>query len=112
LASSIGNIHGIYENEPNLDFDRLEKIGLIGISLSLHGGSGIPEAQVKKAISLGINKINVNTELRAAYTDTLRSELTENPDEIVPYKYLPQEIAAITEVVKKKILMFGSADKA
>jgi fructose-bisphosphate aldolase, class II len=112
LASSIGNIHGIYENEPVLDFDRLESLGSIGISLSLHGGSGIPEEQVKRAIGLGINKINVNTELRAAYTDTLRSELTEKPDEIVPYKYLPEEIEAIKEVVKKKIIMFGSADKA
>ncbi len=112
LASSIGNIHGIYENEPELDFERLEKIGEIGVPLSLHGGSGIPEEQIKKAISLGITKINVNTELRAAYTETLREELSENPEEIVPYKYLPEEIEAIKEVVKKKIVMFGSADRA
>ncbi len=112
LASSIGNIHGIYENEPKLDFERLEELGKIGIPLSLHGGSGIPEDQVRRAISLGIAKVNVNTELRVAYTDTLREELNENPDEIVPYKYLPEEIEAIKEVVKKKIVMFGSAGKA
>lgn len=112
LASSIGNIHGIYENEPELDFERLEKIGKIGVPLSLHGGSGIPENQIKKAIALGIAKVNVNTELRAAYTNTLRKELNENPDEIVPYKYLPEEIEAIKEVVKKKMIMFGSAGKA
>jgi fructose-bisphosphate aldolase class II len=112
LASSIGNIHGIYENEPELDFDRLEKIGKIGIPLSLHGGSGIPEAQVKRAISLGIMKVNVNTELRAAYTNTLHQELDANPDEIVPYKYLPQEIEAVKRVVMDKIKMFGSAGKA
>lgn len=112
LASSIGNIHGIYENEPALDFVRLEKIGQIGIPLSLHGGSGIPEEQVKRAISLGIAKVNVNTELRMAYTNTLHAELDEHPDEIVPYKYLPKEIQAIKEVVKKKITMFGSAGKA
>ncbi len=112
LASSIGNIHGIYENEPNLDFDRLERIGKIGVPLSLHGGSGIPEDQVKRAISLGITKVNVNTELRAAYSDTLRHELAENPDEIVPYKYLPEEIEAVKKVVLEKIKMFGSAGKA
>lgn len=112
LASSIGNIHGIYENAPHLDFERLEKIGKIGIPLSLHGGSGIPEEQVKKAIALGITKVNVNTELRIAYTETLRAELAKNPDEVVPYKYLPEEIKAIKEVVKKKIIMFGSANKA
>ncbi len=112
LASSIGNIHGIYENEPELDFERLKKIGEIGVPLSLHGGSGIPEEQIKRAIALGITKVNVNTELRAAYTETLREELSDNPDEIVPYKYLPEEIEAIKEVVKRKIIMFGSADKA
>jgi len=112
LASSIGNIHGVYENEPQLDFERLAEIGKIGIPLSLHGGSGIPAEQVHEAIGLGIAKVNVNTELRAAYTNTLREELNENPDEIVPYKYLPEEIEAIKEVVKIKIKMFGSEGKA
>jgi fructose-bisphosphate aldolase class II len=112
LASSIGNIHGIYKNEPSLDFDRLEKIGLIGIPLSLHGGSGIPERQIKHAISLGVTKVNVNTELRQAYTETLRRELDDHPEEIVPYKYLPEEIEAIKNVVIGKIKMFGSAGKA
>lgn len=112
LASSIGNIHGIYENEPELDFARLAKIGQIGIPLSLHGGSGIPENQIKKAISLGITKINVNTELRQAYTDTLHAELDAHPDEIVPYKYLPEEIEAVKNVVLDKIRMFGSEGKA
>jgi fructose-bisphosphate aldolase class II len=112
LASSIGNIHGVYKNPPQLDFDRLTKIGQIGLPLSLHGGSGIPEDQVKRAISLGICKVNVNTELREAYTNTLREDLDASPDEIVPYKYLPEEILAIKEVVKKKIEMFGSVGKA
>lgn len=112
FASSIGNIHGIYENEPELDFDRLKKIGQMGIPLSLHGGSGIPEAQIRKAISLGITKINVNTELRQAYTETLHRELDEHPEEIVPYNYLPAEIEAIKQVVMEKIKMFGSEGKA
>lgn len=112
LASSIGNIHGIYENEPELDFDRLGKIGEIGIPLSLHGGSGIPKEQVEKAISLGICKVNVNTELRMAFTNTLRRELEKNPEEIVPYKYLPEEIQAVKEIVEEKIRLFGSTNRA
>lgn len=112
FASSIGNIHGIYKDEPELDFERLGQIGQIGVPLTLHGGSGIPEKQVKKAIALGITKINVNTELRQAYTDTLRTELDEHPEEIVPYKYLPGEIEAVKKVVMEKIKMFGSEGKA
>lgn len=112
LASSIGNIHGIYKDEPELDFERLGKIGQIGVPLSLHGGSGIPEAQIKEAISLGITKINVNTELRQAYTETLHQELNDHPDEIVPYKYLPAEIEAVKKVVIEKIKMFGSEGNA
>lgn len=112
LASSIGNIHGVYENEPQLDFEILTKIGQIGVPLALHGGSGIPEDQIKKAISLGVTKVNVNTELRQAYTESLREELAENPSEIVPYKYLPEEIEAVKKVVMEKIKMFGSIGKA
>lgn len=112
LASSIGNIHGIYENEPELDFERLARIGQIGVPLSLHGGSGIPEVQIKRAIALGITKVNVNTELRQAYTESLHKELDEHPEEIVPYKYLPAEIEAVKKVVLEKIKMFGSVGRA
>ncbi|MDD5693046.1 MAG: class II fructose-bisphosphate aldolase [Patescibacteria group bacterium] len=111
LAVSVGNIHGIYKNEPKLDIERLAKIKEIGIPMSLHGGSGIPDDQIKRAISCGIAKINVNTELRMAYTETLRDELAENPDEIVPYEYLPEEIEAIEDVVEAKIRLFGSDNR-
>jgi fructose-bisphosphate aldolase class II len=111
LAVSIGNIHGVYASEPKLDFARLQEIKEIGLPMSLHGGSGIQEEQIKRAISLGITKINVNTELREAYTNTLRAELEEDPDEIVPYEYLPEEIEAIEDIVEKKIRMFGSENK-
>jgi fructose-bisphosphate aldolase class II len=112
LASAIGNVHGIYEDEPELDFNRLAEISKLNIPLSLHGGSGIPAEQIKKAIELGICKINVNTELRMAFTGSLRKELAENPEEVVPYKYLPEEIAAVKEVVEQKIRLFGSINKA
>jgi len=107
LAISIGNIHGVYATAPQLDFERLEKIAEIGIPIVLHGGSGIPEDQIRKAISLGVAKVNVNTELRMAYAGALREELAENPDEVVPYKILPEVIEDIEEVVKKKIKLFG-----
>lgn len=112
LAVSIGNIHGVYTSEPKLDFVRLQELKEIGLPMSLHGGSGITEDQVKRAIGLGITKINVNTELREAYTDTLRTELAEDLDEIVPYEYLPEEIEAIEDVVERKIRMFGSENRA
>ncbi len=111
LAVSIGNIHGLYKSEPRLDFARLEELKEIGLPMSLHGGSGIDEEQIRRAIGLGITKINVNTELREAYTNTLRAELNEDLDEIVPYEYLPEEIEAIEDVVEKKIRMFGSDNK-
>jgi fructose-bisphosphate aldolase class II len=95
-----------------LDFNRLAEISKLNIPLSLHGGSGIPAEQIKKAIELGICKINVNTELRMAFTGSLRKELAENPEEVVPYKYLPEEIAAVKEVVEQKIRLFGSINKA
>jgi ketose-bisphosphate aldolase len=108
LAVSIGNIHGVYRNEPKLDFTRLDELKRLGLPMSLHGGSGIPGDQIRRAISLGVTKINVNTELREAYTETLREKLAENPTEIVPYEYLPEEIEAIEDVVETKIKLFGS----
>jgi ketose-bisphosphate aldolase len=112
LAVSIGNTHGLFANEPKLDFILLGELKGIGIPMALHGGSGIPEDQIRKAIELGIAKVNVNTELRVAYTDTLRQELSENPEEIVPYEYLPEEIEAIEDIVDKKIKLFGSSKTA
>lgn len=111
LAVSIGNIHGMYKNEKKLDFARLAEIKEIGLPMSLHGGSGISDDQVRRAIGSGITKVNINTELREAYTNTLKEELAEFPDEIVPYEYLPEEIEAIEDVVEKKIRLFGSDNK-
>jgi len=109
FAGSYGNIHGIYKNEPQLDIDRIKKISEgSGIPLSLHGGSGIPEEQIKAAISAGICKININTEIRKAYTEALTNVLRGKNAEIVPYKYLPEVIKVIKEVVEQKINLFYS----
>lgn len=113
LAVSIGNIHGIYTEAPKLDFKRLEEIVTkTGKSISLHGGSGIPKNQIKKAIALGVVKVNINTELRMAFKDGILHEFDTHPDEVVPYKYLPAGREAVRRVVETKINLFGSTGKA
>lgn len=109
FAGSYGNVHGMYKNEPKLDIERIKQISeTSGIPLSLHGGSGIPEDQIKSAIEAGICKINVNTEIRKAYREALDKSLRGKNAEIVPYKYLPEVISAVKEVVKKKIILFSN----
>jgi ketose-bisphosphate aldolase len=113
LAVAIGNIHGVYKDPPVLDFERFREITeRVGTYFSLHGGSGIPEDQIRKAIGMGISKINVNTELRVAFHDGLAHEFAEHPQNVVPYKYFPAGIEAVEHVVESKIMMFGSAGKA
>ena len=111
LAISFGNIHGVYEKPPQLDFERLKAIRRkLDIPLVLHGSSGIKDEDIKKAISLGISKINVNTNLRMAFADALRKSLAD-PEAIVPYKYMLPAEKAVQEVVEKKIELFGSAGR-
>ncbi len=113
LAISIGNLHGVFKGKPKLDFNRLKKIrNKTEIPLVLHGSSGMDDMDVKKTISMGICKVNVNTEIRMAYTNTLRDVLNKNNHEIVPYKVLPPASKAAQEVIEKKIKLFGSVGKA
>jgi len=114
FAGAYGNIHGISANEPKLDIERIRAIRKIlpeNVSMVLHGGSGIPDEQIKEAIAVGINNIHVNTEIRVAYTEALRKSLAENPDEIVPYKITPQAIEAVKQKVEEKLKLFGSVNK-
>lgn len=111
LASFIGNVHGVYKNAPKLDIERLKQISSkIDCFLSLHGGSGIPEDQIKAAIGAGIVKINVNTELRMAFKTALLKSLQES-DELAIYKLTPPAIEAVQNVVEEKIRLFGSAGR-
>src|SRR3990167_1026819 len=114
FAPVVGNIHGISANEPKLDIERIKALRKIlpeNVALVLHGGSGIPDEQIKKAIEAGISTIPINTEIRVVYAETLRRVLAENPEETTPYKILPQTIEAMKEKVAEKIKLFGSEDK-
>ena len=112
LAVNIGTRHGQGQNE-EIDFQKLQEIRtkVKDVFLVLHGGSGVPDADIKKAIESGIVKININTELRTAYTNALKQALADNPEEVVPYKYMPKVIEAIQSVVEKKINLFGSVNR-
>ncbi len=116
LAVVVGNMHGIEASmkNPNLYLDRLDEIQKVASStyLVLHGGSGTPEGDIKKAIKLGVIKININTELRIAYSNELRKTLKENPDTTKPYEILAPAMEAMKKVVEYKINLFGSKDRA
>lgn len=119
LAAGIGNIHGQYPaNWKGLDFDALAKIkDQIGnMPLVLHGGTGISEEMIKESISLGVSKINVNTECQLAFAAATREYVEAGKDKegkgFDPRKLLAPGTAAIKEVVKEKIEIFGSVNKA
>jgi fructose-bisphosphate aldolase class II len=136
LAVSIGTSHGAYKfkGEPQLDFERLKQIReRVDVPLVLHGASsvpqwiiekairygaelagakGIPEDHIKKAIALGITKINIDTDLRLAFTATVREVLATSPKEFDPRKILGPAKEAMKEVIKAKMRLFGSSGKA
>ncbi len=110
LAVSIGNFHGmkIKGKNPKIQIERLKEIKKrIGNKfIVLHGGSGIPDSDIKKAIKEGIVKININTEIRKVFTEKLRETLNSNKEEIVPYKYFPPVINEVQKKVENKIKLF------
>lgn len=119
LAAGIGNIHGKYpENWPGLSFETLaavnEKVG--DMPLVLHGGTGIPEDMIKKAISLGVAKINVNTECQLSFAAATRAYVEAGKDQqgkgFDPRKLLAPGAEAIKATVKEKMELFGSVGKA
>ena len=120
LAAGIGNIHGKYPaNWAGLRFDVLEQISnKVGekMPLVLHGGTGIPEDMIKKAISLGVSKINVNTECQLAFAAATRKYVEEGKDlsgkGFDPRKLLAPGFEAIKATVKEKMELFGSVNKA
>ena len=119
LAAGIGNIHGKYPaNWQGLNFDVLAKVkeAVGDMPLVLHGGTGIPEDMIKKAISLGVAKINVNTECQLSFADATRAYIEAGKDQqgkgYDPRKLLAPGTEAIKATVKEKMELFGSIDKA
>ena len=119
LAAGIGNIHGKYpENWAGLSFETLDAVQqLTGeMPLVLHGGTGIPEDMIKKAISLGVSKINVNTECHLSFAEATRNYIEAGKDlegkGFDPRKLLAPGAEAIKATVKEKMELFGSVGKA
>lgn len=136
LAVAIGTSHGAYKfkGEPKLDFERLRCISeKIDVPLVLHGASsvpqhiidkaqkyggefpgakGIPDDHIRKAISFGITKINIDTDLRLAFTSAIREFLAEHPKEFDPRKILSPAKEAMKQIIKGKMRLFGSSGKA
>jgi tagatose 1,6-diphosphate aldolase GatY/KbaY len=108
LAVAVGNVHGHYSGTPNLDWRRLEEIReRVPTPLSLHGASGLPEGELRRAVSLGVAKFNVNTELRAAYFGLLEDELVNRAAALDLKSLGDGVVEAVQEVVESKLSAFG-----
>ncbi|WP_105614267.1 class II fructose-1,6-bisphosphate aldolase [Vallitalea okinawensis] len=113
LAIAIGTAHGVYVGDPELDFDRLETIKKrVNMPIVLHGASGIVEDDIKKAVSLGVNKINIDTDLRVAFQKAMHKVVNETPDVYDPRKMLAPTRESVKAVCKAKMEMFGSTNRA
>lgn len=111
LAPAVGNFHGMLRGgvDPKLNIERIKEImDAAGVPLVLHGGSGNSEDDFKQAIANGVSIVHINTEIRLAYKKGLMLGLSENPDEVAPYKYLKSAVKAVQEVVDKKLRLFNN----
>ncbi len=113
LAVAIGTAHGLYKGEPKLDFERLSAIReKVDIPLVLHGGSGISDNAIKEAISRGICKVNIATELKIPMAQAIQEVFTLDPEENDPRAYMGKAKLAVKEVARKKIRLCGSSGRA
>lgn len=107
LAPALGSVHGLYQGEPNLDFKTMKEISkTLNIPLVLHGGTGIPEHQIKEAINCGICKININTELQITWSKAVRVFLEENKTIYDPRKIIGSGKQAIKDKVREIVTIF------
>jgi fructose-bisphosphate aldolase class II len=112
-AAAIGNLHGSYPVPKTLDIELLSRLrGSIDCNISLHGGSGTPGHYFEEAVKVGVQKININSDMRMAYRDTLVRVLDENKTEYAVVKLMDEVIDAVQAVVESKIALFNSAGKA
>ena len=113
FAAAIGNLHGKYNVPKELDLELLGRIrAAIECQISLHGGSGTPLHYFEDAARAGVSKININTDMRVVFRESLEKVLRENPTEYAVVKLMPQVYEAVQVVVEEKINAFGSAGKA
>lgn len=113
LAIAIGTAHGQYKGIPKLDFERLTQVReRVSTPLVLHGSSGVPEDALREAISRGVCKVNIDTNIREAFVLAARRVLEENSKEIDPRKMLGPAREAATKIIQEKIRIFGSNGKA
>ncbi|KIL34574.1 tagatose-bisphosphate aldolase [Cohnella kolymensis] len=113
LAIAVGTAHGMYKGEVKIHFDIIkEVVAKIPVPIVLHGGSGVPDEMIRQAIQAGAGKINVNTENQVACTNAIREVLNKDSKVYDPRKYLTPARNAMKEVVKEKIRLFGSSNKA
>ena len=107
LAPALGSVHGFYKGEPNLDFETMEIINEnLPIPLVLHGGTGIPDDKIKKAISCGISKININTDLQSVWSKAVRKFLEENKEVYDPRKIIGSGEKAIKDRIEEIVTLF------
>lgn len=115
LAIAIGTIHGIIEGSSaaeHIHLDRLAQIhaAIPSVPLTLHGGSGAPEEDIKGCLSLGISNIHISTEIRVAFTRALEEAFQENPDETTPYKYFEPARKAAQKLIEEKLELFHAGN--
>ncbi len=109
LALAVGNVHGIYSRMPSIDFNLLKEAQKMKVPLVFHGGSGVSDSDIRKAINCGVVKINVNTEIRIAWKKSLEKKLKTK--DFAPYKLLQDSQKNVALKVKEKIKLFGSGGK-
>ncbi len=112
FAPALGSVHGLYKGEPNIQFEKMEQISkAVNLPLVLHGGTGLSDEIIKKSISLGVCKININTEFQIAWTNAVREYLKNNLEQYDPRKVISAGENAMKEVAKAKINLLGSKNK-
>ena len=113
LAPSIGSFHGVYNDRLVFNIGILENITeKFNMPLVLHGGSGIPDNQIKELISYGICKININTDLQLSWSKAVKEFLKNNPDVYNPRQIIQSGEMMMKDVIRKKLLLFGSYNRA
>ena len=113
LAVSIGTLHGLYRGKPHLDFDRIAQLrAACPIPLVLHGGSDTPDQDLRRAIEIGIDKINIWTDVRIPFLQTLKEKLDGPIEKIEVHEAFGAARAAATEVIRQKNQLLGSVGKA